>query len=367
MQINYYQINKDFLRVNKNFLKKIYKLGEKGDFILGDSVSKLEQTLKKLLKVKYVICVANGTDALEISLLASGVKKGQEIITASNSFVSTANAIINVGAKPVFCDIDETFNIDPDKIEKLINKKTFGIMPVHLNGLSACMHKINKLKKKYKLKIIEDAAQSILSTYNSKYTGSLGDIGCFSMHPTKNLGVAGDGGFITTNNKYFFNKILRIRNHGLEKNQDVNYIGRNSRLDNIQAEYAMLRIRHLKKDIHVRNKIASVYNKELKNLVKTPHVGCCKKNQHSYHRYVIRSDKRNGLFAFLKKQKIDVKIHYKKNIHEQKAFNKKTKNSNLKITQFLSKQMLSLPCNHFMTKKEIDYVIKSIKIFFKKN
>lgn len=366
MSIKYYQLNKDFLRVNKVFLKKVYKLGKKGDFILGESVTRLENSLKKLLKVKYVICVANGTDALEIALLASGVKKDQEIITVSNSFVSTANAIINVGAKPVFCDIDNTFNINPEKIEKLITKKTFGIIPVHLNGLSACMMKINKIGKKYKLKIIEDAAQSILSTYGSKYTGTIGDIGCFSMHPTKNLGLAGDGGFITTNNRFFYNKILRIRNHGLEKNQDVNYIGRNSRLDNIQAEYAMLRIKYLKRDIKRRQKVASIYNNELRNFVKVPDLGCCKKNEHTYHRYVIRSQKRDALFNYLKKRKIDVKIHYAKNIHEQKNFRQYTKNKNLKMTKLLSSQMISLPCNHFMKKKEVEYMIKNIKEFFKK-
>jgi UDP-2-acetamido-2-deoxy-ribo-hexuluronate aminotransferase len=367
MEVKYYQINKDFLRINKIFFKKINKLGLNGDFILGDAVIKLENALKKLLKVKYVICVANGTDALEIALLATGVKKNQEIITASNSFVSTANAIVNVGAKPVFCDIDNTFNIDPEKIENLITKKTFGIMPVHLNGLPACMHKINKLGKKHNLVVIEDAAQSILTTYGSKYTGTIGDIGCFSMHPTKNLGLAGDGGFITTNNLIFYNKIKKIRNHGLEKNQDVNYIGRNSRLDNIQAEYAMLRIKYLKQDIKARQKIASIYSTKLKNYVKVPELGCCKKNEHTYHRYVIRSEKRNDLFNFLKNRKIDVKIHYKKNIHEQKAFKKYANNKDLKTTQLLSNQTISLPCNHFMTNIEINYVVKSVQMFFKKN
>jgi dTDP-4-amino-4,6-dideoxygalactose transaminase len=366
MKVNYYNINRDFLRVNKIFLNRINRLGFKGDFILGKSVTKLENLLKKILKVKYVICVANGSDAIEIALLVLGIKNGQEVITASNSFVSTANSIVNVGAKPVFCDVDNTFNIDPNKIEKLITQKTFGIIPVHLNGLSACMHKINKIANKYNLKIIEDAAQSILTSYNSKYVGNFGDIGCFSMHPTKNLGLAGDGGFITTNNKILYKKILRIRNHGLDKKQNVNCLGRNSRLDNIQAEYAMLRIKYLKEDIKKRQKITSKYNKELKKFVKVPELGCCKKNQHTYHRYVIRSQKRDELFNYLKKRKIDVKIHYAKNIHEQKNFRQYTKNKNLKMTKLLSSQMISLPCNHFMKKKEVDYVIKNIKEFFKK-
>lgn len=366
MRVDYYKINKDFLRIKKNFLKKISNLGKNGDFILGSSVLKLENNLKKLLNVKYVVGVANGTDALELALLATGIKPGHEVITVSNSFVSTANAILNVGAKPIFADIDNTFNINPDKIENLITKKTFAIMPVHLNGLPCCMNKINKIKKKYKLKVIEDAAQSILSVYDNKYTGTIGDVGCFSMHPTKNLGVIGDGGFITTNNKIFYNKIIRIRNHGLEKNQNVNLIGRNSRLDNIHAEYATLRIKDLKKDIAIRNKIAEQYNSELSKYVKVPFLGCCKKVYHTYHRYVIMTKKRNKLFNYLREKKIDVKIHYVKNIHQLSAFKKISKNVNLPITNLVSKEMISLPCNHFMKKKEVDYVIKVIKSFFKK-
>lgn len=162
--------------------------------------------------------------------------------------------------------------------------------------------------------------------------------------------------------------MIRIRNHGLEKNQDVKIIGRNSRLDNIQSEYAMLRLKFLHQDTKLRQKIASIYDDKLKNFVETPDLGCCRKNQHTYHRYVIRSKKRDDLFNFLRKQKIDVKIHYPRNIHEQKAFKQYIKNNqSLKNTQILSKQMISLPCNHFMTKKEIDHVITSIKLFFEKN
>lgn len=367
MKVNYYNINKDFIRVEKNFQKKIKKIGRSGDFILGDSVDRLEKILKTKLNIKHVICVGNGSDAIEISLLAAGIKKGQEVITTSNTFVSTVNAIVNVGGIPVFCDIDSTLNIDPDKIEKLITKKTFAIIPVHLNGLSACMHKINKIGKKYNLRVIEDAAQSILSLYDKKFTGTLGDIGCFSMHPTKNLGLAGDGGFITTNNRAIYKKILKIRNHGLEEDQNVNYIGRNSRLDNIQAEYAILRLKYLKKDIRLRQKIAKIFDLNLKDLVQTPFLGCCKHNEHTYHRYVIRAKNRDNLFNFLNKKKIQVKIHYKKNIHELKVFNKYCKKNKLNITKLVSKEMISLPCNHFMKMKEINYIIDSIKEFYKKN
>jgi UDP-2-acetamido-2-deoxy-ribo-hexuluronate aminotransferase len=365
MKVNYYNIDKDFIRVEKEFQKKIKKIGRSGDFILGDSVNKLEKILKTKLNVKHVICVGNGSDAIEISLIAAGIRKGQEVITTSNTFVSTVNAIINVGGVPVFCDIDNTLNIDPEKIEKLITKKTFAIIPVHLNGLSACMHKINKIGKKYKLKVIEDAAQSILSLYDKKFTGTLGDIGCFSMHPTKNLGLAGDGGFISTNNSSIFKKILKIRNHGLEKNQEVNYVGRNSRLDNIQAEYAILRLKYLNKDIEVKRKIAKIFDLNLKSLVKTPYLGCCKYNKHTYHRYVIRTKYQKKLFKFLNSKKIQVKIHYKKNIHELKAFRKYYNKDKLHNTMLTSKEMMSLPCNQFMKTKEVNYIVDNIIEFFK--
>jgi dTDP-4-amino-4,6-dideoxygalactose transaminase len=367
MQIKYYKIDKEFLRIKKSFLNKVYNLGKSGNFILGRNVENFEKKICNILKVKYTIGVANGTDALELALKAINIKAKDEVITTSNTFISTANAILNVGAIPIFVDVDKNFNINPDLIEKKITKRTKAIIPVHLNGMPCCMKKIIKISKKYKLKIIEDSAQAILSSYNKKYVGTIGDIGCFSLHPTKNLGVVGDGGFITTNNKKIFEKILLLRNHGLNNHQINLLSGRNSRLDEIQSIFALEKIKFLKKDITKRQEIAQKYNKYLKSYLTIPSTDCCGAVVHTYHRYVVLSEYRNKLFKFLRKKGIDVKIHYKLNIHDQPYYKKILINfqkKSLKNTDTLSKKMISLPCNHFMTNNEVNFVIKNIKDFY---
>lgn len=364
MKVNYYNIDKDFLRIKKKFFQNLNKIGSKGNFILGDNLLKFEKKMSSILGSKYVVGVANGTDALEIALKASGIKAGQEVITVSNSFVSTANAIINVGAKPVFVDICDNFNIDPVLIEKKITKKTHSIIPVHLNGLPSCLDEIGKIAKKNKLKIIEDAAQSILSKFDGKYIGNSSNIVCFSMHPTKNLGVLGDGGFISLNDKKTYEHIKKLRNHGLQ-NGKLYEIGCNSRLSEINALSAYLKLKFLKKDTQYKINIASQYrNNILSKYVEHPKLNCCKKTIHTYHRYVIKTKYRESLKEYLLKKGIEVKVHYNKNIHEEAPY--KLKKVTLKNTVKFSKQILSLPCNHFMTSKEIQYVIKTINLFFKK-
>jgi UDP-2-acetamido-2-deoxy-ribo-hexuluronate aminotransferase len=363
MKVKYYNIDKDFLRIKKKFFHNLSKIGSTGTFILGENTLKFEKKMSSILGSKYVIGVANGTDALEIALKAYGIKTGQEVITVSNSFVSTANAIINVGAKPIFADICDNFNIDPLLIEKKITKKTHSIIPVHLNGLPACLDEINKIAKKYKLKVIEDAAQAILSKFDEKYIGNSSNIVCFSLHPTKNLGVFGDGGFISLNNKKTYEVIKKLRNHGLD-NGKLYEIGFNSRLSEINALSANLKLKFLKRDTQYKINIASQYRTNiLSKHVQHPTLNCCKKTVHTYHRYVIRTKFRDSLKKYLLKKGIEVKVHYEKSIHEEIPY--KLKKYNLKKTKKFSEQILSLPCNHFMRPKEIQYVIKTINQFFK--
>ena len=365
MRVNYYNIDLEFKRSYKDFLNRSKKFKKSGNFLIGDFLSEFEIKLAKILNTKYVIGVANGTDALEIAIRVLNPPQGAEIITTSNTFVSTVNAIINMGCKPVFVDIDETYNIDPQKIEKAITSKTFAIMPVHLNGLPACLNKIKKISKKYKIHLIEDAAQSILSMYDNKYIGNQNNMACFSMHPTKNLGVIGDGGFIATNNVFYFKKIKLLRNHGLNNNGKTLEVGRNSRLSEINASIASLRLNFLKKDTKIKRNIANYYSKNLCEAVNTPKNSCCRNTQHTYHRYVIRVKKRKKLIDFLKKNKIEVKIHYPKNIHEYSIFSKYIKkNTDLKKTIEYSKNILSLPCNHFMSIKQAKYVVEKINQFY---
>ena len=344
-------------------LKKIWKsriLTNRGPYNII-----LEKKLAKFLNCENLSLVSNGTDALILGIKALNLKKNSEIITVSNSFVATANAIINSGCKPVFVDVDQTMNIDPLKIERSINKNTSAIMPVHLNGMPCCMKKINLIAKKYKLKVIEDAAQSILSKLDNKYVGNSNNLVCFSMHPTKNLGVLGDGGFISTNNKTLYKKLIIIRNHGLKK-EDCKIIGRNSRLNEINSIIANIRLNYLFKDTKKKIQIANYYNKHLCKYIEKPNLKCCSKVQHTYHRYVIRVDSkiRNKLFKFLKKNKIEVKIHYKKNIHENYIYKKLYKANSLFKTSELSKKIISLPCNQFMNASMAEFVTKKINQFY---
>tara|TARA_B100000780_G_scaffold278737_1_gene253424 strand:- start:1147 stop:2259 length:1113 start_codon:yes stop_codon:yes gene_type:complete len=368
MKVKFYKIGNEFERVKKPYLKKINTIFNTGNFILGNSNMKFEKKISKLLNVKYVCGVGNGSDALEIGLIAIGIKKGDEVITASNSWVSSLNAILNVGAKPVLVDVENDYNINCQEIKKAITKKTKAIMPVHLNGLPAKMNEIKEIAKKYKVKIIEDSAQAILSKYKGKYAGTIGDVGCFSMHPTKNLGVAGDGGFIVTNEKKIFDKIKIISNHGANNKGDLVMQGRNSRLDELQAEFILHKLKYLKEDTKKKKEVAATYEKQLKKYVIVP-TNIINKSEiiHTYHRYVIRlknKNERNLLKKYLEKYNIETKIHYPKPIHGYKCFSKYSFRKRLKNSEDQSSTILSLPINHFMSDREVNYVIKNIVNFF---
>ena len=368
MRVRFYKIGNEFSRVKRSYTKKINKIFTSGNFINGTSNRKFEKKISNLLKIKYVCGVGNGSDALEIGLLAIGVKKGDEVITPTNSWVSSLNAILNVGAKPVLVDVDKNYNIDCEEVKKAITKKTKAIMPVHLNGLPASMDEIKKIAKKNKLKIIEDSAQAILSKYKDKYVGTIGSVGCFSMHPTKNLGVAGDGGFIVTNKKLLFDKIKLISNHGLNHKGDLIMQGRNSRLDELQAEFILHKLQYLKEDTKKKQKIASIYSKKLKKYVIVPTISVKSKIIHTYHRYVIRlknKNERNQLKKYLEKKNIETKIHYPKPIHGYKCFSKYAFKKRLKNSENQSDTILSLPINHFMSNNEVNFIIQSIIRFFK--
>lgn len=368
MIVPYYKIGNEYIRVKKFFLKEIDKIFKSGNFILGDFNKEFEKKISKLLNVKYVCGLGNGTDALEIALLAAGVKKGDEVITATNSWTSSVNSIINIGAKPVLVDVEDDFNINCSQIERVINKRTKAIMPVHLNGLIADMNNINRIARRHNLKVIEDSAQAIMSKLNNKFAGTLGDIGCFSMHPTKTLGAAGDGGFVITNNLNYFNKILLLRNHGMNEKGASILAGRNSRLDEIQAAFILNQLKFLTKDVQKRRKIAEIYKKGLNSSIQKPNENLNSKYFHTYHRYVIKlrsARERNNLKKYLQKNNIETKVHYKKPLHMYDCFKEFSFLKKLKKSENYSNLILSLPCNHFMKYKEVQFVIRKINQFIK--
>ncbi|XPV68881.1 MAG: DegT/DnrJ/EryC1/StrS family aminotransferase [Halarcobacter sp.] len=364
MNIKYINLSVSEDEYNKNISPLIKEVLFKGDFIGGEVVELFEKNFAKYCGSKYAISVASGTDALILALIAYGIGKNDEVITVSNSFIATANAIVMAGAKPVFVDIEDDLLIDYQKIEESITSKTRAIMPVHLMGLSCDMDEINKIAKKYNLVVIEDAAQSVGSIYKEKKTGVLGDVGCFSLHPLKNLSGIGDGGIITTNQKSIAKKLLQLRNNGLKDRDSQVVFGRVSRLDTIKASVLNYRLQYLDAIISERIKKAKKY---IENLKKVKHLELIEYEQeiklHSYHIFVVKVKKRDELQQFLLDNGIETKIHYPKLIHKNKTY--KSNKYHLPKSEKLVKKILTLPLAN-VSNEEIEYICKKINQFYMK-
>ena len=347
------------LILNK-ILNQVKKNIKKSQFILKDDVSIFEKNICKYLKIKHCVGLNSGTDALLMSLSQLKLKKGSEIIISPLTYVATISAILHVGARPVFVDVGEDFNLDVDQIEKKITKKTKCILPVHLFGRCCDMNKINQLAEKYNLSVIEDAAQSFGSKIKRKFSGTFGDIGCFSLHPMKTLNVLGDGGFIVTNNSKYANKIRTLRDHGrLKKKNKSLYLhyGFNSRLDNIQAAIANIKLKNINYLIKKRIENATLYKKFLskeKNL-KISFL----KNKHNYYdtynSFVIVSKNKKKIIDKLKSHKVEVLEDLTQCITLEKnlILNKKIR---MKNAEKFFKNSIYLPINPFLKKKEIKFI-----------
>ena len=322
---NLYKIKHNYLSEQfsdyKSILKKFEKIIKNNDFTLGIEVDKFENNIKKLLNQKYVVAVGSGTDALMLSLKCLGIKEGDEVITTPYTFYATIGAIVSAGAKPVFVDVNEDYNINPKLIEKKITKKTKAIMPVHWSGKICEMKNISRISKKYKIPIVEDACHGILASYNNKLAGSFGDFGCFSLHPLKNLNVWGDGGFVVIKKENFRKRML-LRNHGLTGRNKNLLFGYNSRLDTLQACVANHLLKKIKIITNSRIKNAIKFDKELKKidgLILKKRSSNFKEVFHLYEFRVKNFRLRNKLLNYLIKHKIDAKIHYPVPMHLQPA------------------------------------------------
>lgn len=333
------------------------------NFILGREVEQFEQEIAAYCGTKYAIGVNSGTDALFLCLKAYGVGSGDEVITAPNSFLASASVIVAAGARPVFVDVRDDLNIDPDLIEEKISSKTRAIIPVHLTGKPAEMRPIMELAKKYKLKVIEDAAQAIGAEYHSKKTGTLGDAGCFSLHPLKTLNACGDGGVVTTNDQELCRTLTQLRNIGLKNRNESDLWGYNSRLDTIQAALLSVKLKYLDRWIEERRSNAQLYNQRLEGLVKLP--VDLPRSKSAYHTYVIQTEKRDELQEYLKQHGIGTRIHYPIPIHLQKAAEKfGYKAGDYPVSEKQARMILSLPVYQGLTEADLEYVISNIKAFF---
>lgn len=293
---------------------------DSGQFILGPNVRAFEQEIVSYCNVKHAVGLASGTDALYLCLKALNIKQGDEVITTPFTFIATAEAITYVGATPVFVDIDRlTLNMDVSKIEERITQKTKAIIVVHLFGQPADMDEISALAKKYNLKIIEDCAQAFGAIYKDRPVGGIGDAGCFSFYPSKNLGAYGDGGMMITNHYDIYEKVNLLRNHGTVAPYRHRFIGYNSRLDEIQAAILRIKLRHIDEYNQKRRALAKIYTSILGGNVQCPIE--LKDRTPVYHQYTIRTKKREKVAAILKDNGISSVVYYPVPLHIQEAFN----------------------------------------------
>ena len=343
-------------------IKKINYLIKNSKFVGGREVEDFEKNFSNFVKAKYCVSVANGTDALEIAIASLNLKENTEVILPVNTWISTAEAIVSNGLKPIFCDVNlSDYSICTEDLKKKINKKTGAIIAVHLYGNPSNLKEIKKIVKKKNIKIVEDCAQAHGSKIGKDHVGMFGDIGTFSFFPGKNLGGFGDGGAILTNSKEIYEYALRARNHGARIKYDHKFSGRNSRLDTINAAVLNIKLKKYNNVIKTRNKIANVYFKNLNNVGEIKLFKLNKKNTHSFHQFVIRTKYRNKLAQNLKKNNIQTMIHYPYMLNELKFFGK----HRIVNAKNLGKKILSLPISEEHSLKEINYVVKKIKSFFK--
>ena len=364
MKIPYINLGLQHKDIKKDILKSIETLLDTGQFILGEEVQKFEKRFAELYGTTYALGVANGTDALFLSLIALGIGKGDEVITAPNSFLASASSIAIAGATPVFADVRDDFNLDPAKVEKAITSKTKAIILVHLTGRPADIEAFTAIAKKYQLHLIEDCAQAVGATYKEKAVGSFGTTGCFSLHPLKNLSACGDGGVITTNDESIYNYLVKARNHGLKSRDECEFWSYNSRLDNLQAAILNVKFKELDKWNQRRREIASIYQKKLQGLdMIVP-----KDQEYEkavYHTFIIQTKYRNELKQFLADNGIDTKVHYPIAIHQQEAAKSlRYVKGDFPVTDKQVETILSLPVFPELTNEQAHYVADKIVEFY---
>jgi len=364
--IPFIELKKEYAEIQGEISQAIQRVCESGWFILGEEVKIFEEEFSRYIGTKHGIGVNSGSDALFLAIKVLGIGSGDEVITVSHTFISTVDAIVRNGAVPVFVDIDPgTYCIDTSKIEEKITKKTKAILPVHLYGHPADMEPILDISHRYNLFVIEDSCQAHGSEYKGKKVGSIGDAACFSFYPTKNLGAYGDGGMIVTNNEEIAERLKMLMNYGQSKKYYHDFIGVNSRLDEIQAAVLRVKLKHLDEWNEKRKNIAKLYNKLLgdSNVILPIEKDYAK---HVYHLFVIRSKNRDELKQYLLKNRIQTQIHYPIPVHKQKAYLNLGYNANLPVTEKISKEILSLPIFSGLKDEEVEYITNIIRGWLRK-
>lgn len=364
MKIPFIDFRREYRVLKKDIDSAIRRVIDSGYYILGKEVERFEKAFARYLGVKYAIGVGNGTEALHLSLLAGGVKPGDEVITAVNTCVPTISAIMACGAVPILIDPDPvSYCLDVSQIAKKITKKTRVILPVHLYGQMADMDQLATLAKKFNLLIIEDCAQAAGAKYKGKIAGSIGIAGCFSFYPTKNIGALGDGGMISTDSRDFAVKCRLLRNYGEKTRYKHDSLGFNSRLDEVQAAILRVKLIRLEGWNKRRREIARKYITGINN----PDIilpAEMEYTDHSYHLFVVRVKSRDSFRGFLEKKGIPTLIHYPVPMNRQKFYLKAGGIwGNFPVAEKLAKEVLSLPLYPYLKDREVDYIIKSVNSY----
>ena len=371
--IQMYDPKREYRTHKKEFDDSIQNVLNHGLFINGPEVKSLEPDLAQFTGAKHCISVSNGTDALKIALLALGVGVGDEVLTVAHTWISTAEVISLINAVPVFVDIeDETFNMDPSKIQEKITSKTKAIMPVSLYGQMPDMDKINEIAEKHNLPVIEDGAQSFGGVYNGKRSCNLTTIGTTSFFPSKPLGCYGDGGACFTNDDELALKMRAIKSHGGVKRFHHKYVGLNGRLDTIQAAVLKVKLPYFEETLVKRNACASYYNDSLKGLedkglLRLPKVKDGRYSAWAQYALLLKSkEQRDNMVKHLKENKVNAAIFYPAPLHTQECFEYlNCKLGSLPVTERVCDTVFNLPCYAEVTKEEQDYIVEIVKKFFK--
>ena len=365
MQVPLLDLRAQYSTIEDEVLAAVREVLESQRCIGGPKVAELEERVAEISDCRYAVGVSSGTDAILNSLMSLDIGAGDEVITTPFTFFATAGCIARTGATAVFVDIDaKTYNINPALIERAITAKTKAIIPVHLFGQMADMDPIMEMAEKYDLAVIEDAAQSIGSTYKGKKAGSIGTVGCLSFFPSKNLGGAGDGGMIVTSDESLYDRLLVMRNHGSEPKYYHKYVGGNFRLDAIQAAVLLVKVPHLEDWSEARRANAAYYDAKFKGtVVRTPYIrpDCVT----IYNQYVIRVPNRDGLVGHLRDNGIGCEIYYPVPMHLQECFGcLGYKEGDFPESENAAREVLALPVYPELTDAMQDYVVETILSFF---
>lgn len=373
MKVDFYTSQREYNEKKAEFDIAIQEVIQKGNFILGEQVGKLEKDIEQYTGAKYAIGCASGTDALVIAADLLGFKDGREVITTPFTFLASTSCITKHKGRPVFVDIDEeTFGMNIDLVEEKINGNTVGIVPIHLFNQMVDMDRIMDIAGKHELKVLEDAAEAFGMRWKGngadyRHSGTIGDLGVFSFFPTKTLGGYGDGGMMVTNDENLAKLAKFYRVHGASKKYHYDYIGYNSRLDTMQAAVLSVKLKYIDQSIAKRDAIANLYKDGLKDLEQVKIPGIKGDQKHVYYVFNILAENRDDLAEYMKQNGIGTSIYYPRPLHVQKCYEYLGyKKGDFPVSEKMCDSVLALPIYPEITNSEVEYVCETIKNFYKR-